>query len=880
MLLPPSVIVHSSSATSYVNYPAKPSSANTLAQVAGTPFNSPDYYQNRQIVISSNSEFTQVNGVVSGNGSSDSPYVLSGLNLLDNGTVAINLQNTDAYVEIKNISICMAVLPSNTTETQTGIYLQGVSHVDVENVSIFSPQPEPVVLSSSGEPLTVGLGVSMFDSDSVSFGSIMITNITSGFSINNSNNIIVANSTMSRLPNRDIFAEFTNDSILEDNIMGGLSGNLSYQNGYNGYNFQFWKGHNDTFVGNVGSDSNGDNIWLYRIDDAVVVGNTFSVCPLQSILETNGVGDIIANNTVYSTNQAIALEGGSQLTVSENMLSNDTNGIWLGDAGEPVINASICGNILNDTNVGISVAFASTDVNVYGNTITASSVGLSFDDTEIGSIFSNYVYLNDYGLEMNQAGNYTVYNNYFDNTNNAISNSPDLWNEPATSGLNILGGKSISGNYWSNYGNASTGSTSIPYTNGRQIQYGGDCSPLLPDFQGMSFDMGDVIGGYQSSFEIPVEVSNASTFLDLNQVFSFDYQALKFDGVARTLSSNIMDFSYSFPQQGILEISGSGLCQMGMSPTTMYYLIFSPLLQASTNTTVLLDSSSIGGIWSSQERQSNVTLGPNWTNIGPQSFAEFGAVPSETGSGATSIVELSQYYPNVIYAASSGSPSDSVLSYGGVYVSTDYGTEWKPVNLGLPSTAVLAMAVDPFNPRIVVVSLGDPLTASQGYATYKTVDGGASWQETYLNSGFALYANQTGGLYEVTSNSLIVSNDFGSTWHQLYAFKGTTTTATFLDGGRTIYVGLTYNGAFEVLKSSDGGLDFSELWSTSASFVTLSHIEVDPSNASVVWAVFFDYPVNTLYLSLDGGNSFEPANLTEMGVEPGFFIPGEGFCPQ
>lgn len=189
-------------------------------------------------MITSNAEFTPANGVTGGSGTASSPYIISNLDLVDNGGTSISLVGADAYVQIEDVNICMVVLPQNTTETQTGIYLQSASHVNVENVAIYSPSPEPVVFSATGEPepIPVGLGVSVLSSGAVSFSEVKIVNITSGFSINSSDNARVENSTMSYLPNRDIFAELTNDNIFEDNTMGG--GNAAFQGGQNGYNFQ------------------------------------------------------------------------------------------------------------------------------------------------------------------------------------------------------------------------------------------------------------------------------------------------------------------------------------------------------------------------------------------------------------------------------------------------------------------------------------------------------------------------------------------------------------------------------------------------------------------------------------------------------------------
>ena len=45
----------------------------------------------------------------------------------------------------------------------------------------------------------------------------------------------------------------------------------------------------------------------------------------------------------------------------------------------------------------------------------------------------------------------TIYNNYFNNTNNAYDDGNNTWNIAKTDGTNIIGGSWLGGNYWSDY---------------------------------------------------------------------------------------------------------------------------------------------------------------------------------------------------------------------------------------------------------------------------------------------------------------------------------------------------------------------------------------------------------------------------------------------
>ncbi|HDO19835.1 MAG TPA: PKD domain-containing protein, partial [Thermoplasmatales archaeon] len=77
-----------------------------------------------------------------------------------------------------------------------------------------------------------------------------------------------------------------------------------------------------------------------------------------------------------------------------------------------------------------------------------------------------------------------IYNNYFNNTNNAYDDGTNTWNISKTTGRNIVGGPYLGGNYWSDYSGVDTngdklGDTSLPYNSSGNIVNGGDFLPLI-----------------------------------------------------------------------------------------------------------------------------------------------------------------------------------------------------------------------------------------------------------------------------------------------------------------------------------------------------------------------------------------------------------------
>ena len=78
--------------------------------------------------------------------------------------------------------------------------------------------------------------------------------------------------------------------------------------------------------------------------------------------------------------------------------------------------------------------------------------GIYLSSTNGGNISSNTITNNSqYGIRLTGSSNNTIYNNYFNNTNNAYDNGNNIWNITKTEGKSIIGGPYLGGNYWSDY---------------------------------------------------------------------------------------------------------------------------------------------------------------------------------------------------------------------------------------------------------------------------------------------------------------------------------------------------------------------------------------------------------------------------------------------
>jgi hypothetical protein len=207
-------------------------------------------------------------------------------------------------------------------------------------------------------------------------------------------------------------------------------------------------------------------------------------------------------------------------------------------------------------------------------------------------------------------------------------------------------------------------------------------------------------------------------------------------------------------------------------------------------------------------------VGVQWTQIGPAPLVidaeqNYQGAGPDAGEVPDLVIDPRNTTDQVIYAA---------FNDGGLWKSTNGGSDWKPKTDYMPSLSTGAVALDPANPSIVYVGTGNLYNNGyfKGIGVYRSVDGGDTWASVAGNAPLnglginkiAMPAANT--LLVATNAGLFRSINSGGNFTEVPVGGTTGGFITDLDldtqnSATTVYASLSGGGIFQ---STDAGATF------------------------------------------------------------------------
>jgi len=350
------------------------------------------------ITILSDADFTADNGVVSGSGTKDDPYVIAGWEISVDGDAfyGVRVENVDAQFIVRGLVIHGATSPGGAairigfssggriegctiTESVNGIEIVSSTGISIENCLLYVTGRGLRVLGETAEEYRLDIDDSNLLNDSPILyyygldGDTIDGKKTAHLTVADSRNVTISNN---EVTNGDgIELAFVTDSLVEKNSVHRTSPVLT-----------------------------DHGILLYHSDHNTVRGNGLWNNRLAGIQLALSSDNTVEENTIYANDTGVRLIGSDANTITENDLFANVTAIYLGGGSS---DNTVRGNVIHHENTkqGISLDIASGN-RVEENALTDCEIGIILSSGATGNaIIANTVVAGSYGISISGSSN-------------------------------------------------------------------------------------------------------------------------------------------------------------------------------------------------------------------------------------------------------------------------------------------------------------------------------------------------------------------------------------------------------------------------------------------------------------------------------------------
>lgn len=370
--------------------------------------------------IESLNTFDENNSLPLNNSSSEAGFGIlldsSSTNILGNNTVSGNGTSILLRSSTENILINNSVSGSNY-----GIWVDSSSNNILNGNNLSNNEVGAYLKTSGGNVLN---------------SSTISNNTVSGISLWDSVGNTLSNSTASR-NNVSIVLQNSSSNLIDNNTVSSSN-----------YGFWLYSSSNDNKLDGNAALNNRIGIHINASGGNVLAGNAAINNIRSGISLWDSIENTLINNAASSSYISISLHNSSKNTLINNTVSNSSYGMWVAFSS----NNNLSDNSASNNTFGLYLKNSSVN-RLSDNRVNSNSrLGIYLGFSRSNILSSNRIVSNsEYGLYMLESGNSSIYNNYFNNTNNTYlkgSNTDTRFNTTQTHAKNILNGKYLAGNFW------------------------------------------------------------------------------------------------------------------------------------------------------------------------------------------------------------------------------------------------------------------------------------------------------------------------------------------------------------------------------------------------------------------------------------------------